>query len=102
MILTKDEEANLPGCLDALSFSDDVTVFDSCSTDGTVAVARSRGANVVERPFDNWSSHQNWGLANIAFKHPWVLYVDADERVTPDLAASVAEAVLDPGDKVAF
>ncbi len=102
MILTKNEEQNLPGCLDALSFSDDVTVFDSLSTDGTLDVAERYGARVVQRPFDNWSSHQNWGLANIPFKHKWVLYVDADERVTPELARGVAKSLSHPGDNVAF
>jgi len=43
----------------------------------------------VSRKFDNWSSHQNWGVQNIEFKHPWVLYVDADELVPPELAAEI-------------
>ena len=42
--------------------------------------------NLVQRRFDDWSSHQNWGVRNIRFKHPWVLYIDADERVEPELA----------------
>ena len=60
------------------------------------------GAHITQRHFDNWSAHQNWGLANIAFRHPWVLYIDADERVTPELAASIQSAVQYPGEKVAF
>jgi hypothetical protein len=65
-------------------------------------IARAAGAHIVHRYFDNWSSHQNWGVANIHFRHPWVLYVDADERVTPDLAASIQLAVENPKDNVAF
>jgi glycosyltransferase involved in cell wall biosynthesis len=89
LILTKNEEADLPGCLASVAWSDDVHVFDSFSTDGTVEIARAAGATVTQRAFDNWSAHQNWGLANIPFKHPWVLYIDADERVSESLRASL-------------
>lgn len=90
MILTKDEEINIGACLDCLGFSDDVVVYDSLSTDKTVEIARGYGnVSIVERKFDNWSSHQNWGAKNIEFKHPWVLYVDADERVDDELAREV-------------
>jgi hypothetical protein len=51
---------------------------------------------VVERPFDNWASHQNWGLRNIAFKHPWVFYIDADERLTPEAADELRAIARDP------
>src|ERR1700690_1195768 len=88
LILTKNEEQDLPGCLESVRWSDDVHVFDSHSTDGTLEIARAAGASIVQRHFDNWSSHQNWALANISFRHPWVLYIDADERVTPELAVS--------------
>ena len=89
LILTKNEEADLPQCLASVSWCDDVHVFDSLSTDRTVEIARAAGAQITARPFDNWSAHQNWGLANIPFKYPWVLYIDADERVTPELVANV-------------
>lgn len=101
-VLTKNEEQDLPGCLDSVAWCDDIHVFDSCSSDGTLEVARRYGATVTQRPFDNWAAHQNWGLANLPFRYPWVLYVDADERVTPELAASVLAAVRNPGDTVAF
>lgn len=89
LILTKNEEQDLPGCLASVSWCDDVHVFDSRSTDRTVEIAKAAGAQVTSRAFDNWSAHQNWALANIAFKHPWVLYIDADERVAPELAENV-------------
>jgi hypothetical protein len=57
---------------------------------------------VTVRPFDDWSTHQNWALRNLPFKHPWVLYIDADERVTPELALSVRAAAEQPGEHVAF
>ena len=102
LILTKNEQQDLPGCLQSVAWSDDVHVYDSVSTDRTVEIATAAGANVVQRPFDNWSSHQNWGLANIPFKHPWVFYIDADERMTPGLIEACKQAVANPADAVAF
>lgn len=77
-------------------------MFDSYSTDGTVAIAEAAGAKVTQRVFDNWAAHQNWGLANLPFKYPWVFYIDADERVTPELAQELLKAPLTAGDNVAF
>jgi glycosyltransferase involved in cell wall biosynthesis len=85
LILTLNEQNNLPGCLASVSWSDDVVVLDSFSSDGTTAVAAQHGARVVQRKFDNWAAHQNWAMQSIDFKHEWVLYIDADERVTPEL-----------------
>ncbi|GAB4033230.1 glycosyltransferase family 2 protein [Spirosoma gilvum] len=85
LILTKNEEQDLPGCLASVSWCDDIHVYDSYSEDRTVEIALSAGARITQRKFDNWSSHQNWGLANIPFKYSWVFYIDADERVSIDL-----------------
>jgi len=93
LVLTKNEERLLPGCLSSLGWCDDVHVFDSFSTDGTVSIARAAGAHVTQRRFDNWAAHQNWALDNIPFRHPWVFYIDADERVSPTLAESIKGAV---------
>jgi glycosyltransferase involved in cell wall biosynthesis len=102
LILTKNEEQDLPGCLESLSWCDDIHVFDSKSTDKTVEIAESFGALVTVRPFDNWSAHQNWGLAHIPFKHEWVYYSDADERVTPELVEALKAFVQNPGPHVAL
>ncbi len=85
LILTKNEEQDLPGALESVKWSDDIHLFDSYSDDRTVEIAKSYGAKITERKFDNWSTHQNWGLKNISFKYPWVLYIDADERVSDEL-----------------
>lgn len=85
LILTKNEEQDLPGCLQSVLWSDDIHVYDSNSTDRTVEIAKSFGAKITQRAFDNWAAHQNWGLANIPFKYPWVFYLDADERVSEEL-----------------
>lgn len=92
LILTLNEETNLRDCLASLAWSDDVVVFDSFSTDQTCAIATACGARLVQRKFDNWSAHQNWAVSNIPFKHPWVLYMDADERCTPELRDEVLAA----------
>lgn len=96
VILTKNEEINLERCLAALTFSDDIVLYDSFSTDRTVEIARAHpNVTVVQRKFDNWAAHQNWGVQNIPFKHPWVLYVDADEVIEPALAEE-AQQHADP------
>lgn len=103
MILTKDEEINIRACLECLGFSDDVVVFDSYSTDKTLDIASEfPNVRVVQRKFDNWSAHQNWGAQNIDFKHPWVLYIDADERLDHAFATEIMKTA-DPGaPKAAF
>ena len=59
LILTRNEEADLPGCLESVAWCDDVHVFDSCSTDKTAEIARSRGANFTQREFDGYASQRN-------------------------------------------
>lgn len=86
LIFTKNEQQDLPACLASVAWCDDVQVLDSFSTDRTVELARSAGARVTQRAFDNWAAHQNFAARELAFKHPWVLHLDADERVTTRLA----------------
>lgn len=102
LILTKNEEQDLPGCLESVRWCDDVHLFDSLSTDRTVEIAEEFGAKITSRKFDNWSAHQNWGLANIQFKHPWVLYIDADERVSDGLRESAIAAAKANAPESAF
>ena len=94
-IQTLNEEINLQKCLDSLSFSDDIVVLDSLSTDGTEAIARKNGARFFQRPYDGRASNQNWAVENIKFKHPWVYYSDADEVVTPELADEILSVTSD-------
>ncbi len=89
LILTLNEEKNLPHCFSSLKWCEDIVVFDSMSTDKTVEIARKLGARVFQRDFDNWSAHQNWALKHINFKYPWTLYIDADERCTEELEKEI-------------
>ncbi len=96
LVLTLNEEVNLPHCLDSLDWCDDVVVLDSGSSDRTVEIARARGARVVQRPFDNWAAHQTWAAREIGYRHPWVYYSDADEQVTPALRDELLAVATDP------
>jgi glycosyltransferase involved in cell wall biosynthesis len=102
VILTKNEEQDLPGCLKSVGWSDDIHVFDSFSTDQTLEIARSHGAVVTQRKFDGYATHRNAALKGLPFKNPWVLILDADERVPAELATQMAKAVQAPGEVVAF
>jgi glycosyltransferase involved in cell wall biosynthesis len=95
LILTKDEEANLPRTLDATRWSDDVVVLDSGSKDRTVAIAESYGARVLTRPWDTEPAQRSHSLA-LPFKYPWVYNPDADEVATPELIEEMKRVVSDP------
>lgn len=92
LILTKNEESDLPGCLESVSWSDDVFVFDSFSTDGTAEIARGRGVNFVQRKFDGYSKQRNAALDELPFRHDWIFILDADERPTPQLVEEMRKA----------
>jgi glycosyltransferase involved in cell wall biosynthesis len=93
LILTLNEEINIGECIESCRWSDDLVVFDSCSSDRTREIALTKGARVFQRPFDNYAAQRNAALSTVTYAHPWVLMVDADERVPADLAAEIADAV---------
>ncbi|MCB9881988.1 MAG: glycosyltransferase family 2 protein [Planctomycetes bacterium] len=100
-VITFNEEDRLEACLATLRWADALIVVDSHSTDGTVAIAERFGARVVQRPFPGHIEQKNFAAdqADTA----WVLSLDADERLTPELARELEEALRDvPEDVVAF
>lgn len=99
LILTYNEEDNLPRCLDSVSWCDDILVIDSGSTDQTVEIAKARGAKVLERPFDNFADQRNFGLDSGELKHPWVFHLDADECVRDDLREEILSIAQSNPDK---
>ena len=94
LVPTLDEELNLPECLDSVAWADEIFVVDSLSHDRTTEIARARGAHVVQHPFESYSRQKNWALDTLPFRNDWVLIVDADERVTPELRCEI-EGELD-------
>jgi glycosyltransferase involved in cell wall biosynthesis len=94
LVPTLNEERNIAACLDHLTWADDVVVVDSNSRDRTQEIARSYGARVVPFTWNGqWPKKRNWALRNADLKHEWILIVDADEHIVPELAAEIGEAV---------
>jgi hypothetical protein len=91
LILTFNEERNLPACLAALDWCDDILVVDSGSTDDTVGIASTLGARVLTRPFDSFANQRNYGLDHGLLHHEWVLHLDADEIVTPAFVTALLD-----------
>lgn len=95
IILTKNEEENLEKCIASFrGVASRVVIVDSYSTDGTVELAKSLGAEVYEHPFENHAAQFNWAIDNIGLDTNWVMKVDADEEFTPELADEI-DAKLD-------
>ena len=95
MIFTLNEEIHLSSCLDSLEGFDDIIVIDSFSVDRTKEISLQRGARFFEHAFEGFGSQRNWALDTVTTTHPWILILDADERVTKELAdelRSVASA----------
>jgi len=91
MIFTLNEQVHLPSCLDALQWCDDIIVVDSFSSDNTRAICEERGVRFFQNAFTGFGNQRNWALDNTSPRHPWLLILDADERVTPELAVEMSE-----------
>ena len=96
LILTLNEEANLPACLKAVEWCDDIVVLDSFSQDRSTEIAGQFGARVFQRRFDDFASQRNFALENVSFKHDWVFHLDADEVFTPELRSEVEFKIQQP------
>jgi len=93
-VIASDEERRLPACLDSLAFCDEVVVVDGGSRDRTAELAREAGARVVENPWPGFAAQRNVALDHAS--GDWILEVDADERVSPPLAAEIEALLADP------
>jgi len=98
IVTTKNEEANLPRCLESARGFGETVVVDSFSGDETVAVARRHGAVVFQRPYTSPPDQKNWAAARA--RNDWVLVLDADESLDPALLREVE--ALDPGEHAGF
>jgi len=94
-VITRNEAANIDACLESVAWADEVLVVDCGSADGTADLARARGARVIVRDWPGYSAQKNFAASEAG--HDWILSVDADERVTPDLAGTIrSELAADP------
>ena len=101
VVLTRDEEVNIARCLASVGWADQTVVVDSGSADQTVPLARSLGADVVEQPWLGFSGQREFALRLPEIRNDWIYFVDADEWVSPQLAAEIA-ARLEAPDCAAF
>jgi glycosyltransferase involved in cell wall biosynthesis len=101
VVLTKNEEADLPQCLDSINWSDDVHVLDSGSTDRTIAIALAHGAKVSNNDFESFGKQRNFALQNLTIKYDWILFLDADEVVTNEFKKSILAAIDNANENIA-
>src|SRR5258708_30770080 len=93
MSITKKEAANIGDCLDTLAFCDERIVVDCGSSDATVAIAQAKGARTVFHEWSGFGPQKNFALS--LAEGDWVLSLDADERVSPELAEAIKAALVD-------
>jgi len=94
IILSKNEERDLPDCLHSLQeVATEVYVVDSGSTDATYQIAQNFGATLLIHPFENHAQQLNWAIDNVFTRADWILRIDADERLHPDLARELGRII---------
>jgi glycosyltransferase involved in cell wall biosynthesis len=97
IIPVKNEECNIAACLKSVAWAGEVWVVDSNSTDNTVEVARHYTDRIAQFDYPGgFPKKKNWALMNLPIKHEWILLLDADERVTPELKDEIREAIAHP------
>src|SRR5271170_934664 len=97
IVPVRNEARNLPHCLESLADFGEVYVIDSQSTDDTAAIAQSHGAKVIQFYYaGGWPKKRQWAMDTLPVAYDWVLLVDADEALTPELAAEIRQAIRNP------
>jgi glycosyltransferase involved in cell wall biosynthesis len=103
VVIARNEERNIEKCLRSASQCDEVFVVDSASEDATVAIADSLGAHVVQFLWDGREpKKKQWSLENLPFSNDWVLFLDADEEMSPELVEEIAELVSQDSDVAGY
>lgn len=101
LVITKNEENNMASVIENLDFVDELIIVDSFSTDKTAAIARSYpNVTFIQRPFDNFSAQRNFALEQAS--HEWILFLDADERITENLKIEILETVAQKDTHAAY
>lgn len=101
VILTKNEEQDLPGCLASTKWCDDIHVVDSGSNDQTVSIAQKACIKCKLNSFESFGKQRNWALDNCEFKYQWILFLDADEEATDEFRDAVEAALTHVDDSIA-
>ena len=97
IVAARNEARNLPRCLRSLREVGEVYVVDSQSTDATLQIAHSYGAHVVQFHYQGgWPKKRQWAMESLPLAYDWIFLVDADEALTPELAAEIQRAIQDP------
>jgi glycosyltransferase involved in cell wall biosynthesis len=97
IIAARNEARNLPQCLQSLCVLGEVYVIDSLSTDGTAQIAESFGAKIAEfRYRGGWPKKRQWAMDTLPLRYEWILLIDADEALTPELADEIKQAIQNP------
>jgi glycosyltransferase involved in cell wall biosynthesis len=97
IVPVRNEACNLPRCLEALAGVGEVYVIDSQSTDDTIAIARAHGANVIQFHYaGGWPKKRQWAMDTLPLAYDWILLLDADEVLTPDLVKEIQRAIQNP------
>lgn len=98
LVTTFNEEINLPECLASVTgWTDEIFVVDSFSTDRTVEIARASGAQIYQHEYTNPAAQKNWALETLPFRNEWVLILDADECIVPELRDEIVDIVKQDG-----
>src|ERR1700722_20447602 len=97
IVAARNEARNLSRCLESLRNVGEVYVIDSQSTDATVPIAQSYGAHVVQFLYQGgWPKKRQWAMESLPLAYDWILLVDADESLTPQLEQEIRAAIEDP------
>jgi len=99
----RNEAGNLPRCLASVKWADEVFVVDSQSTDGSIEIAQTEGARVVQFHFNgSWPKKKNWALENLPFRNDWVFILDADEVLPSGAEGEIASSIREADDVAGY
>jgi glycosyltransferase involved in cell wall biosynthesis len=103
LIPVKNEAAHMAGCIDSVQWAGEIVVVDSGSTDGTLDIASILGAKIVQFHYQpGGPKKKNWALESYPFRHDWILILDADERIAPELAREIASVIAAGTEHIGF
>jgi len=101
VVLTKNEEKDLPACLESVTWSNDIHVLDSGSTDKTLEIAKNYGAKIAINAFESFGKQRNYSLDYIDIANDWILFLDADEIVTQEFKLAMETAITNADETIA-